>query len=350
MASKTVEELVKNKPEDLARAAIRDSNLLLEVFKGISSSIPKVKFKSAKILTLISERNPQKLYPRIDFFIDLLDSGNQILKWNAIDVIANLASVDVNKRFEKIFDKFYGLLKEGSLITAGHVIGSSAKIVNAKPNLESRITNELLKVEKIQLPTEECRNILFGHAILSFDQYFDKIQNKNEVIGFAKKQLNNSRNATKAKADKFLKKHEAHVVANMKATTIRQKTLISATPYEVYEAFMDAKKHSAFTGSKATCDPNVGGKFTAWDGYISGRNLKLEKGKTIVQEWSTTDWPEAYLPSKLELTFQKTKDGTEISMIHSDVPAEQADDIAEGWIEFYWKPMKEYFARNVRRK
>jgi activator of HSP90 ATPase len=80
----------------------------------------------------------------------------------------------------------------------------------------------------------------------------------------------------------------------MKATTIKQKTLIPATPDEVYDAFMEAKKHSAFTGSKATSDPKVGGEFTAWDGYISGSNLELVKGKEIVQEWSTTDWPDKF--------------------------------------------------------
>lgn len=128
----------------------------------------------------------------------------------------------------------------------------------------------------------------------------------------------------------------------MKTAIIRQKTLIPAAPDEVYEAFMDAKKHSAFTGSKATCDPRVGGEFTAWDGYISGRNLELVKGKKIVQEWVTTDWPKSFPPSRLELTFKKAKVGTEISMIHSNVPAEQTDDLAEGWNEFYWKPLKEY--------
>jgi activator of HSP90 ATPase len=134
---------------------------------------------------------------------------------------------------------------------------------------------------------------------------------------------------------------------NMKATTIKQKTLIPATPDEVYDAFMEAKKHSAFTGSKATSDPKVGGEFTAWDGYISGRNLELVKGKKIVQEWSTTDWPDSFPPSRLELTFKEAKDGTEISMIHSNVPAEQADDLAEGWNEFYWKPLKEYFTKRA---
>jgi len=131
----------------------------------------------------------------------------------------------------------------------------------------------------------------------------------------------------------------------MKVTTIRQKVLIPAEPDEVYEAFVDAKKHSAFTSSKATYDPAVGGEFTAWDGYISGKNLELERGKNIVQEWRTTEWPEGYPPSKLELTFKKAKQGTEITMVHSDVPAEQAADIKQGWIDFYWQPLKKYFKK-----
>ncbi len=131
----------------------------------------------------------------------------------------------------------------------------------------------------------------------------------------------------------------------MKNTTIKQTLVVQAEPDEVYDAFLDAKKHSTFTGSKATCDPRVGGKFTAWDGYISGKNLELVKGKKIVQEWVTTEWPEGYAPSRLELTFKKTKGGTEISMVQSEVPAEQADDIRQGWIDFYWDPLKEYFKK-----
>lgn len=132
----------------------------------------------------------------------------------------------------------------------------------------------------------------------------------------------------------------------MKLKTIKQTVVIpKATPEEVYEVFMDAKKHSEFTGSKATCNPKVGGKFTAWDDYISGKNLELEQGKKIVQEWITTDWPKDYPPSKLELTFKKVQSGTEITMVHKDVPTEQADDLAEGWTEFYWNSLKEYFKK-----
>jgi hypothetical protein len=206
-ASSPLGELAKNKPEDLAERARRDSVLRATVFEGMSSSDPKLRFKSAKVLNLMSQKDPGKLYPKIDFFINLLDSNNSILKWNAIDVVANLASADVHGRFEEIFGKFYGLLQEGSLITAGHVVANSWKIVEAKPHLENKITEQLLKIEKTKLPTEECMNILVGHAILCFDKYFDRIQKKDEVLTFVKRQMNNSRNATKAKAEKFLKKH-----------------------------------------------------------------------------------------------------------------------------------------------
>jgi uncharacterized protein YndB with AHSA1/START domain len=131
----------------------------------------------------------------------------------------------------------------------------------------------------------------------------------------------------------------------IKTTKLEQKVIIPATPEEVYDAYMDAKKHAKFTGAKATIDPTVGGKFTAWDGYITGKNLELIKGKKIVQEWVTTEWPQDYPPSRFELTFNKTKEGTEILVVHSNIPAEQKKELEEGWTEWYWEPLKKYFEK-----
>ena len=193
--------------ESLARMIVKNPNRLSVVFNGISSENPRIKFRSAKVLRILSEKNPKLLYSKIDFFIDLLDSENNIIRWNAMDTIANLAIVDSKNKFNKIFKKFYGLLYEGSLITASHVVDNSGKIAGAKPNLQSKITNELLKIEKVPLPTEECRNMLLGKTIVAFDMYYDQIQNKDKVISFVKRQLTNSRNATKVKAEKFLNKN-----------------------------------------------------------------------------------------------------------------------------------------------
>jgi uncharacterized protein YndB with AHSA1/START domain len=60
-----------------------------------------------------------------------------------------------------------------------------------------------------------------------------------------------------------------------KVRTIKQKVVIPASPKEVYEAYVDAKKHSKFTGSKATGKAVVGGKFTAWTGTFLGKTLSL---------------------------------------------------------------------------
>ena len=135
------------------------------------------------------------------------------------------------------------------------------------------------------------------------------------------------------------------VSMKMKTTTIEQKVLLTALPEEVYDALVNPRKHSEFTGSKATGEAKVGAKFTAWDGYISGKNLELEKGKRIVQEWVTTEWPEGYPPSRLEFTLSQVNGKTELIMVHSNVPAEQKQELEQGWTDFYWKPLKDYFKK-----
>jgi activator of HSP90 ATPase len=127
--------------------------------------------------------------------------------------------------------------------------------------------------------------------------------------------------------------------------TIRQTVSLSAAPEDVYDALIDPKKHSEFTGEPATCDPKVGGAFSAWDEYITGKNLVLERGKRIVQEWKTSEWPEGYGPSILELTLKKNGKETLLTMVQSEVPAEQVEEYRQGWVDNYWEPLEEYLHR-----
>ncbi len=202
-------EKKQKKPEQLVDKVMGDKKLLATVFSGTSSPKANVKYGSTKILRSISEQRPEMLYSQMDFFIDLLDNDNQILKWNAMDIIGNMVMVDSENKFDKIFDEYYGLINDDVMITAGHVIDNSAKIAAAKPQLQDKITKNLLKVEKIPRD-QECKNILMGKTILAFNSCFEQINEKDraKVISFVKRQLNNSRNATKNKAEKFLKRVE----------------------------------------------------------------------------------------------------------------------------------------------
>ena len=127
---------------------------------------------------------------------------------------------------------------------------------------------------------------------------------------------------------------------------IKQTVIIPhAAPKQVYDAYTDPKKHTEFTGSKASGKPVVGGKFSAWDGYIFGKYLSLDEGNCVVQEWTTTDWEEGYPASKLELTFKAVPEGTEITLNQTGVPKAQVEEFEQGWLDFYWKPLKEHFKK-----
>jgi hypothetical protein len=207
-------ELLRNLAEkkisvkQLSQQVDADLSLLPVVLEGTSSPNPRVKYGCAKILSNLSEDAPEKLYSRMDFFIELLDSREKILKWNALDILANLAKVDAEKKFDRIFGKYYSFLQDEAMITVAHVVDNSGKIAKARPDLAKEITDRLLRVERLSLTqhlTQECKNILLGKTIVAFGTYLDRIERKDDVTAFVKRQLQNSRNATRVKAEKFLR-------------------------------------------------------------------------------------------------------------------------------------------------
>ncbi len=138
-----------------------------------------------------------------------------------------------------------------------------------------------------------------------------------------------------------------------KTVTIKQIVIIpNATPLEIFRALTTSKLHSEVTGSPAKVSTRVGGKFSAWDEYITGKNLKLVKGKKLVQEWRTTEWPDDSTPSSiLDITLRPTSKGTELKMVHSKIPSrELAKSYDEGWYTSYWNPMKEHFKNKRKTK
>ena len=131
--------------------------------------------------------------------------------------------------------------------------------------------------------------------------------------------------------------------AKVRTRTIRQRVTVSAPRAQVYAALTNARLHAAFTGGAATGRARVGYAFTAWDGYIAGRHLRLDAPRRIVQEWTTSEWPRGCPPSLLDLRLEAAGRGTRIVMVQSGVPARQAGRLRRGWREFYWEPLRVYF-------
>lgn len=195
--------------QDLFRKVEQNNALLPELFKGTSSSKATIRYGCAKVLVEFSEKHPEKLYPYLNQIVELLESKHRILIWNGLAIIANLAKVDREKKIDALFDKFYGFLKADYMVTVANVVGYSAKIALAKPDLAQKITAGLLKVGSLKTTphlTEECKRVIVQHAIETFDAYYGSIQDKASVITFVKRQLGSSRASLNKAAERFLKK------------------------------------------------------------------------------------------------------------------------------------------------
>jgi len=195
--------------EELAEKVKEDYGLLPKIIEGVSSPKASIRYSCAKILNDLSEEKPEKLYPHMDFFIKLLDSEYRILTWNAMAIIANLTRVDIKKKYDSIFNKYYSFINDEYMVTVANIVGNSGKIARAKPYLADKIATELLKVENISTTphiTEECKRVIAQHAIKSLNMFFDQVENKDKVISFVKRQLNNTRKGVRTEAEKFLNK------------------------------------------------------------------------------------------------------------------------------------------------
>ena len=119
--------------------------------------------------------------------------------------------------------------------------------------------------------------------------------------------------------------------------------VITAKPAEIYQAWLSSEGHTAMTGSPASVDSSVGGTFSAWEGYIFGKTLELTPNQRIVQSWRTTEFPDDASDSHLVVDLEEVAEGTKVILTHSNMPEEQVDSYRQGWEDFYFKPMREYF-------
>lgn len=203
--------------EKAAKQAIKDPRKLRELFDGIGSEEPEIKYGCEKALRAVSEAAPGLLYDDFGFFLKLMDSRNSFLKWGAITTLSNLAVADREDKFKKVFRRYFSGVTGTSMITAANIVGNSWKIARAKPDLADRIAGELLRVEDAVYeskgkPSPECRNVVIGVAIDSFARFYDVLENKKPVEDFIRRQLKNTRKQVAEKAGRFLETSAPGVV------------------------------------------------------------------------------------------------------------------------------------------
>lgn len=126
-----------------------------------------------------------------------------------------------------------------------------------------------------------------------------------------------------------------------KSITIHQEIDFTVSPQRLYEALLDAKQFTAFSGRPAEVNRDAGGPFSLFGGHIIGRNIELLPNQRIVQAWRVVDWPKGvYSIARFELQTQES--GTHLVFDHVGFPEGLHDHLADGWESNYWALLRKY--------
>jgi activator of HSP90 ATPase len=133
---------------------------------------------------------------------------------------------------------------------------------------------------------------------------------------------------------------------------IHQEPVFKASRKRVYEALTDANQFgkvvqlsAAMQGggmktgaAPVTISREAGGTFSAFGGYVSGRQIELVPNERIVQVWRAGSWDAgSYSIARFVLVEQGAE--TKIKFDHTGFPKGQAEHLAEGWRINYWEPL-----------
>ncbi|MES1920356.1 hypothetical protein MHBO_002034 [Bonamia ostreae] len=109
---------------------------------------------------------------------------------------------------------------------------------------------------------------------------------------------------------------------------------------DVFKAISTEEILRSFVGFGCSVDFKNGGKFSLYDGSVTGTFLSIKKNKQIVQKWRISSWPEKK-SSTAKITFDGDSDGVcTVTVEHSDLPTDFSPDMAKSWWENQmFKPM-----------
>jgi activator of HSP90 ATPase len=138
---------------------------------------------------------------------------------------------------------------------------------------------------------------------------------------------------------------------------IHQELVFNASAQRVYGALTNGKSFDAITrlsdgdallkatGAKpTTINGEVGGTFTLFGGYVTGRNLEMVPDERLVQAWRAGSWK----PGAFSIAaFSLVKDGTKTKLFfdHRGFPDGEGSSLAQGWHAHYWGPLTTFLAQ-----
>lgn len=177
-------------------------------FTKFDSMEGEEKYTFVKKLVIVSEKNPESVYPHFDLILDLLNDNKDVFRWNAIKIIGNLAPADKDKKIDALLPTLIDMLNSGNIITSKNIIDALVKIGIAQKQITDKIVETLIKIDTYSYDSIEHENIITGRAITALTALFPNTSLKDEIKAMAVKHIKRGRPEALKRAEELLKKLE----------------------------------------------------------------------------------------------------------------------------------------------
>lgn len=193
------------RPKDIYNLYVSKSpkKYVKTIIQGLSSEKRKVQSGCAELASLLSEDNPELVYPHIDLFLtNITEAKAPVLRWEAVCTLGNLASVDKNKQIPSYIPQIVQFLNNKSIVLQGHTVRALAKIAKAFPDKAPEILDILVN-SKENFPENRI-----GFVIEAMELLIQNSQLKKKIIEFVEPYTKSNIKVVAKKAIKVLKKIE----------------------------------------------------------------------------------------------------------------------------------------------
>ena len=127
--------------------------------------------------------------------------------------------------------------------------------------------------------------------------------------------------------------------------SLQQTVRLPASPDELFDSYLDPRRHAAITGQPVRIAAAPGSEFLAFDGMLSGRIVAVVPKRLIVQTWRARHWGPGDADSILVLSFSGDRAYGQIDLVHVNVADHDFDDVSKGWETYYWSPWRKFLGQ-----
>ena len=128
-----------------------------------------------------------------------------------------------------------------------------------------------------------------------------------------------------------------------KSGSIKMAVILKAKPSEVFKALTNSRSILKWSGQRGKVEATIGGTFQMFDGWVKGKVLAYQNGKTLTYTWHPSDWSKETKSSIVTFKFTASGKNTKVLLTHNGFPDDATmKEHRAGWTEHVFDPLREF--------